>query len=108
MKKTNNKTNKQTPYSPVTIIASLEEPFMVKELVERLADRRYDIGYSCEAVPDGWEAIETSSIEAYVSVNLDLSAANDRINTSFTTSFIFTCAKSMEGSYDLSWFNSLS
>ena len=54
------------------ISAQFDEPEFVQNLVEKLAYRRYDIGYSNEIVPTGYEALETSSTEAYVSGTLHI------------------------------------
>ena len=51
----------------LAITATLADPHILKNLVEQLAKRRHDIGYSLEKVEPGWRAIETSSIEAHVS-----------------------------------------
>ena len=49
------------------ISASFDQPEFVQNLVERLAYRRYDQGFSKQLVPRGLKAIETSSTETYVS-----------------------------------------
>jgi hypothetical protein len=94
------------------ITATLDQPELLENLVEKLASRRYDIGYSREAVPQDWEAVETSSTETYVSGTLSFGgvANNDDafINMPFITSMLFTCIKGKEDDYRLLWSSSLS
>jgi len=94
------------------ITAILDQPELLESLVEKLASRRYDIGYSREAVPQDWQAVETSSTETYVSGTLSMSGSmnNDdaSINMPFITSMLFTCIKGKENDYRLLWSSSLS
>jgi len=104
MKKPSNKGNG----SSIAIIATLEDPDMLQILVEKLAECNVDIGYSLQQVQPGWRAIDTSSIEVLASVGIHFSNKKDSTNTSFVTSFLFTCIKSTHGKYDLTWSHSLS
>ena len=104
MKKPSNKGNG----SAIAIIATLEEPDLLQILVEKLAECNVDIGYSLLQVQPGWKAIDTSSIEVMASVGIHFSQKSDFTNTSFVTSFLFTCIKSVQGKYDLTWSLSLS
>ena len=94
------------------ITAILDQPELLESLVEKLASRRYDIGYSREAVPQDWQAVETSSTETYVSGTLSMSGSmnNDdaSVNMPFITSMLFTCIKGKENDYRLLWSSSLS
>jgi|SRR6187455_376127 hypothetical protein len=94
------------------ITATLDQPELLENLVEKLASRRYDIGYSKQIVPQEWEAIETSSTETYVSGTLSFGGTvnNDdaSINIPFITSMLFTCIKGKEDDYRLLWSSSLS
>ena len=94
--------------SAIAIIATLEEPDLLQILVEKLAECNVDIGYSLQQVQPGWRAIDTSSIEVLASVGIHFSNKKDSTNTSFVTSFLFTCIKSTEGKYGLTWSHSLS
>lgn len=94
--------------SAIAITATLLESRMLTNLVEKLAVRRYDIGYCLERVQPGWRAIEASSIEAHVSSVVNLSTEKDNINTIFATGFLFTCTKETGQDYKLTWVNSLS
>lgn len=90
------------------ISASFDQPEFVQNLVERLAYRRYDLGYSNEKVPHGFKALETSSTETYVSGTLAIDAANNElINMPFITCFLFTCIKGKTEPYQLIWSSSL-
>ena len=104
MKKPSNKGNGPA----IAIIATLEEPDLLQILVEKLAECNADFGYCLKQVQPGWKAIDTSSIEVLASVGLHFSDKKDSTNTSFVTSFLFTCIKPAEGKYDLTWSHSLS
>lgn len=94
------------------ITATLDQPELLESLVEKLASRRYDIGYSNEAVPQDWQAVETSSTETYASGTLSFDGVTDcddaSINMPFITSMLFTCIKGKEGDYRLLWGSSMS
>jgi len=94
--------------SNIVITARLAELGLLKSLVEDLANRRNDIGYGVEKVQPGFQAIETSTIEAHVSVELSLSSKTERINIDFVTSFLFICVKGKWLNYNFNWANSLS
>lgn len=86
------------------ISASFDQPEFVQNLVERLAYRRFDIGFSQQAVPVGFRALETSSTETYVSGTLHIDeTGNDIIHMPFITCFLFTCIKGKTDPYQLSW-----
>lgn len=106
MKTPNKKTNMENPVIEIT--ATLVESRLLTNLVEKLAVRRYDAGYTLEKVQPGWEAIEASSIEAHVSGVVNASTATDNVNMVFTTCFLFTCIKGKGQDYKLTWVNSLS
>lgn len=92
----------------LAITAILAEPHILRNLVEQLATRRYDIGYSHEKVEPGWRTIETSSIEAHVSGDTNISSGNSLTQIPFTTCFLFTCIKGKKQRYALTWVRSLS
>jgi len=108
MKKPINRNRNGISHPAITITTTLVEPSLLKNLVEKLADRRYDTGYNLEKVQLGWQAIETSSIEAYVSGDANLCTPTDLINMPFTSSFLFTCTKGKRQDYKLAWVCSLS
>jgi hypothetical protein len=94
--------------SDIAVKTSLSDSGLLLCLVEMLADRRIDTGYCFEKVPVGWQAIETSSIEAYVNGDTILSREADTVNASFTSSFIFTCSKIKGQNHYFNWLCSLS
>ena len=94
--------------SSTAITATLAEPALLKNIVEKLAHRRTDLGYCFEKVQPGWNAIDPSSIEGFVSGDIIFSDKEDFVIIPFDTSFVFTCIKIKGGKYDLSWASSLS
>ncbi|HKC36177.1 MAG TPA: hypothetical protein VKB95_08945 [Chitinophagaceae bacterium] len=104
MKKPSNKKDG----SAIAITATLEEPNLLQILVEKLAECNVDIGYGLKQVQPGWKAIESSSIEVLVSGGVNFSDEHHPINVPFVTCFLFTCIKTAEGKYDLTWSRSLS
>jgi len=90
------------------ISAAFDQPEFVQNLVERLAYRRYDLGYGLEKVPRGFKALETSSTETYVSGTLGINAVNNEpIQMPFITSFMFTCIKGKTEPYQMIWSSSM-
>ena len=75
------------------ISATLDQPGFLEDLVEKLAYRHYDIGYSKAEVPRNWKAFETSSTETYVSGTVAIAEQDVFINMPFITRFLFTCIK---------------
>jgi hypothetical protein len=89
------------------ITAIFDQPGFLETLVEKLADRRYDIGYSKASVPKDSEALEISSTETYVSGTVAIVDNDELINMPFITRFLFTCIKEDDGPYKLAWSFSL-
>lgn len=90
------------------IAATIDKPEQLKALVEKLALKRFNVGYSRRSVPQNWEALETSSTEAYVSGIVSFENEKDPLAITFTTSFLFTCVKAKDESYKMTWCASLS
>jgi hypothetical protein len=92
------------------ISAFFDQPDFVQNLVERLAYRRNEIGYSRQQTPRGLKALETSSTETYVSgtMAIDFEDGQEPINMPFITCFFFTCIKGKSDPYQLIWSSSLS
>ncbi|HKZ66593.1 MAG TPA: hypothetical protein VJ111_09575 [Chitinophagaceae bacterium] len=90
------------------ITAIFDQPGFLEILVEKLADRRYDIGYSKALVPKDSEALETSSTETYTSGTVAIDDTGELINMPFITRFLFTCIKEENSPYKLAWSISLS
>ena len=91
------------------IHTEFDEPYLLQSLIEKLASRRYDIGYGKEKVPADYLAAETSTTEAYVSGTISMDGEEDHLAIPFVTSFLFTCIKSGDDpNYHLNWATSLS
>lgn len=92
----------------IHITAILDKPDLLENLVEKLAYRRYDMGYGLQRVPDSHEALETASSAIYLSGTVGFAEKAEQLNMPFITSFLFTCIKGKEGTYKLVWSSSLS
>ncbi len=103
----NKNSNKDEEHS-ILITAHLEEPNLLQLLVERLAEGHCDFGYYKKKVQVGWQAIEPSSIETFVSGSIILSDENELLSVPFVTGFLFSCIKTKQGQYALTWSSSLS
>lgn len=91
------------------ITASFDQPVLLENLVEKLAYRSYNTAYSKEKMPKGWQANETSSVEAYVSGTLEFdNNEEEKIRMPFITCFLFSCTRSKKEPYTLNWSMSLS
>ena len=93
---------------PLQINATFDKPDLLENMVEKLADRRIDFGFSNIAVPKELKAIDTSTTETYVSGTVEVKYWNEIINMPFITCFLFTCIKGKEKPYKLEWSISLS
>jgi hypothetical protein len=91
-----------------TVAATIDELLFLQSLVTKLASKPYDIGNKRQKTLAEWEAMETSSLEAYVSGQLSFTDSSEKVDMSFTTAFLFTCTRLNKEGYDLSWVNSLS
>ena len=86
------------------ITASFDQPELVENIAEKLASRRYDYGVSNIRMPKKWTAIDTSSVENYVSGTIEIAfSAKEKIKMPFITCFLFSCTKEKNQSYELSW-----
>jgi hypothetical protein len=90
------------------ISTSIDQPDLLEDLVEKLAGRRYDIGYGKERMPLNFEALETSTTETYTSGTISFKNNDEIINMPFITSFLFTCVKGKDDEYRLTWSSSMS
>ena len=91
----------------MSISANLEQPGILRNVIEKLASRHVDRGYTNAIVPRQWKAIETSGIQATVSGTIDMHT-NKEINIPFDSGFLFTCIKGKNGFFNLEWSTSLS
>ena len=92
----------------VHITAKIDQPGFLEDMVEKLASRHYDLGYSRQQMPDDRKALETSSTETYVSGTIAIDDAGQQIKMPFITSFLFTCTKGKDDAYKLEWGASMS
>lgn len=97
----------------LNIYAAFDQPDFLRDLVQRLADRRNDNGFRSTNIPFGFRTFESSSVEAYVSgaVGIDLLTGltePDEIHIPFTCSFLFTCIRDKQKTFQLQWALSLS
>ena len=94
----------------IYITATLDKPDLLANLVEKLATRRYDIGYINAQLPGSMKALETSSTETFISGSVDLSEIGhemEAIHMPFITRFFFTCVKEKKSDYRMAWSSSL-
>ena len=88
----------------IHLSASFDQPELLEHMIEKLASRRFDIGYAKMPVPQPWKAIETSTVETYVNGTVEFDCDEDTIiRMPFTTCFIFCCIKGKNDPYDLNW-----
>ena len=95
----------------MSVSANLYEPALLKNVVEKLASRHVDMGFSHIPVPQQWKAIESSCIQATVSGSFDLHKKDDneeQEDIPFDSCFLFTCIKGKNDLYNLEWSSSLS
>jgi len=90
------------------ITATFDKPDLLEDMVEKLAYRRTESGFSNTPVSKESKAIDTSSTETYVSGTVALEDNKEIINMPFITCFLFTCIKDKEQAYNLEWSFSLS
>lgn len=102
------KEKKPAQDSALAISTTLLEPSLLQCLVEKLASYRIETGFSAVKIHDGWQAIETSSIEAYASGDILLTDQKSVVKISFDSCFVFTCTKTFTSEYNLVWGYSLS
>lgn len=91
------------------LVASVDKPDVLENIIEKLAIRPNDIGYAKAAVPKSWLALDSSSVEAYISGHIEFDYNEiQRIRIPYTTAFLFSCTKQKNDPYDLKWSFSLS
>ncbi|MCC7399932.1 MAG: hypothetical protein IT214_00445 [Chitinophagaceae bacterium] len=100
---------KNPPYkgSAISVVASLQEPASLQNLVEKLA-RREGSDRDFESLNYEWLPLSTSSLEGYALGDLILTEDKDQVNSLFDTCFLFTCTRERKQSYSLTWVSSLS
>jgi hypothetical protein len=99
--------NEGLPSKP-TVAATIDELVFLQSLVTKLASKPFDLGRRKQKTLAEWQAMDTSSLEAYVSGHLSFENGNEKADMPFTTAFLFTCTQLNKEGYDLSWVSSLS
>lgn len=92
----------------IIINATVDQPDLLENLVEKLAYRRNSPGSGREKMPHNRRALDTSSTELYMSGTLNIDDNGDQIHMPFITCFVFTCVKDSAGGCKVEWSNSLS
>lgn len=90
------------------IAAILDKPEQLEHIVEKLAFKRYGLGYDEQIVPASCVALETSTVEAYVNGVVTVDDAMVHMDIPFITNFLFTCIKAKNDNYQMTWCSSLS
>jgi hypothetical protein len=108
MKKENNNPDRENIPDSLRVNLTLDELRFLQGLLENLADRKKDLGFGNEIMPEGYRALETSSIEAYISGDIKMKGQGDRIIAPYITGFLFTCTKKKGDVYGMTWLSSLS
>ena len=91
------------------LTASVDKPEVLENIIEQLATRRYDIGYGNAVVPATWQALDSSSVETYISGTVEFDyTETQRVRIPYITCFLFSCTKGKHSPYDLKWSISLS
>jgi len=93
---------------PLAVTACIDELMFLEELVKHLADARSIRSRKKIQLEPGWEPIESSSLEVYVTGNMIVSDEVGPMRIPYTTSFLFTCTKETRSAYTLSGCFSLS
>ncbi len=89
------------------IEADFDKPELLKDMVEKLVIRHNEKNNTPKRTDH--EALDISSTEAYVcgSLSIDDEEGN-KIKLAFDGSFLFSCIKGINGSYEVTWSSSLS
>ena len=91
----------------IYISASLDQPELLRDMVEKLACKRSDFLSSPTGFGD-WQMLDTSGIEKYVSGTVDFSVGKkEQIKMPFVTCFLFSCISEKNQPYKLNWSMSL-
>jgi hypothetical protein len=93
---------------PLAVTACIDEMMFLEELVKHLAEARTSKSGNKVRVEEGWESIQSSSLEVYVTGNMIVADGIGTTRVPYTTSFLFTCIKESRSGYILSGCFSLS
>lgn len=91
------------------LTASVDDPGALENIIEQLAARRYDPGCTNVALPAPLQAIDTSSVEIYMSVRIEFDYnKTQRVRIPYAAPFLCSCTKEKNNPYGLMWSISLS
>jgi hypothetical protein len=90
------------------ITSTFDNAGLLIAIVERLASKHIEYRYEKTPVPAGLKSMETSTIEAYVSGQTLMSNEHEQVNMAFESCFLFTCIRSSNSEYKMTWASSLS
>ena len=86
------------------LTATLDQPELLVDIVERLATQRNENSHEIVRVPGEWQVMETSSIEVYASGSVEFDYNDDqRIRVPFVTCLIFSCTREKNNCCDVCW-----
>lgn len=86
----------------VQIMVGFDKPTLLKDMVEKLVTDQD----SNNILPE--DLLQTASTEAYVFGTVTLEENGETISLAFDGSFLFTCIKSTNTGFELTWSCSLS
>jgi len=93
----------------LNLVATVDKPEMLEDIIEQLATRHYELGYVYREVPSDWKALDPSSVETYLSGTIEFDYnETQRIRIPYITCFLFSCIKDKNKPYELNWSCSLS
>ena len=81
---------------------------ILKELVEVLASRKYDLHKRIVQSSEDYSFIESSTVEAYMSGENQIREGEELLAVPYITTFVFTCVRTANCRYQLLWGLSLS
>lgn len=91
------------------LTASVDDPDALENIIEQLATKRNDTTCTNVVLPAPLQAINTSSVEIYMSVRVEFDYnKTQRIRIPCISAFLFSCTKQQSDPYDLRWSISLS
>ena len=87
---------------------AIDEAKLLIDMIEELACVRTEKPFQSKPVIEGWEHVESSSLEAFVSGKVSMVEEENPLKEEFVAPFIFTCVRPVNGDYALCFMNSLS
>lgn len=91
-----------------TVTTSVNEPVLMKLIVEELAAKRNNMSMAGQKIDHNLVAVDTSSPESFVTGSIDVEYNSLQLSIPYVTGFIFTCLKSKRPFFEMQWAMSLS